>query len=112
LPRARRTAELLVEGLGLEVRPTVDRRLAPGAKWADLEAALAAHPNAGRVVFVGHDPDLTRAVELLTMANLVGLRKGGLACVEFPRGAAEPGAGKLGWLVDPDLYGSELDGRH
>jgi phosphohistidine phosphatase len=111
LPRALRSAELLIEGLGLNLHPTVDDRLKPGARWADLEDALGAHPKAERLALVGHDPDLSRAVELLTMGNLVGLRKGGLACVEF-KGTAEAGVGELAWLVDPDLYGPEPDDGH
>jgi phosphohistidine phosphatase len=103
LPRALRTAELLVEGLSLDVPTTVDERLEPGAQWGDLADALAAHPKAQRVMFVGHDPDLSRAVEFLTGAGSVRLRKGGLACVGF-RGVPEPREGELAWLIDPDLY--------
>jgi phosphohistidine phosphatase SixA len=53
---------------------------------------------------VGHEPDLSQTVALLTGASSVRMRKGGIACVEF-RGAAEPGAGELACLIDPDLYG-------
>ncbi|HEY7451523.1 MAG TPA: histidine phosphatase family protein [Candidatus Limnocylindria bacterium] len=102
LPRALQTAEWLVRGLDLEPPEVVDR-LRPGADWADMAQALAAHRDARRVLFVGHEPDLSSAVELLTGARAVRMRKGGLACVEFP-GIPEPGAGELAWLVDPDLY--------
>jgi phosphohistidine phosphatase len=102
LPRALQTAEWLVRGLDLEPPEVVDR-LRPGADWADMAKALAAHRDARRVLFVGHEPDLSSAVELLTGARAVRMRKGGLACVEFP-GIPEPGAGELAWLVDPDLY--------
>lgn len=103
LPRALRTAELLVEGLGLAEQPIVEARLAPGASWSDLAQAMAVHAEARRVMFVGHEPDLSRAVALLTGASSVRLRKGGVACVEFP-GVPEPGSGELAWLLDPDLY--------
>ena len=52
---------------------------------------------------MGPEPDLSRAVALLTGASSIRLRKGGVACVEFP-GVPEPGAGELAWLLDPDLY--------
>lgn len=97
------TAELLVDGVGLADRPIVDARLAPGAGWSDLAQAMASYPDARRVMFVGHEPDLSRAVALLTGASSIRLRKGGVACVEFP-GVPEPGAGELAWLLDPDLY--------
>lgn len=106
LPRAVQTAELLVAGLGLSDAPAADERLLPGAEWADLAQALAKHPDARRVMFVGHEPDLSSAVTLLTGGE-IRMRKGAIACVEFP-GVPEPGGGELAWLLDPDLYG--IDG--
>jgi phosphohistidine phosphatase len=103
LPRAVETARILTDGLGLPDGPVPDDRLAPGARWDDLAAAAADHPGAGRIMFVGHDPDLSKAVALLTAAASIRLRKGGMACIEFP-GAPEPGTGELAWLLDPDLY--------
>jgi phosphohistidine phosphatase len=103
LRRALQTAELLVAGLGLSDPPVVDDRLRPGADWADLARAMTAHPGARRVMFVGHEPDLSSAVCLLTGAAAVRLRRGAIACLEFP-GVPEPGGGELAWLLDPDLY--------
>jgi len=103
LPRAMRTAELFLEGIGMPGPVASDDRLRPGASWGDLARAMAAHPDARRVMFVGHEPDLSSAISLLTGASAVRLRKGGLACVEFP-GVPEPGGGELAWLLDPDLY--------
>ncbi|HEX2142674.1 MAG TPA: histidine phosphatase family protein [Candidatus Limnocylindria bacterium] len=106
LPRALQTAQLLVDGLGLPRPPEADDRLAPGARWADFAQAMTAHPNARRVLFVGHEPDLSSAIGLLTGAASVRMRKGGLACVEFP-GTPEPSGGELAWLIDPDLYAED-----
>jgi phosphohistidine phosphatase SixA len=103
LTRARQTAELFVAGIGLSDSPIVDERLSPGAGWGDLARAMAAHPDARRVMFVGHEPDLSSAVCLLTSAASIRLRPGGVACVEFP-GIPEPGSGELAWLLDPDAY--------
>jgi phosphohistidine phosphatase len=105
LPRALETAELLVAGLELSDPPVVDDRLRPGAEWADLAQVIASHAEARRVMFVGHEPDLSSAVCLLTGASAVRLRKGAIACLEFP-GVPEPGSGELAWLLDPDLYGA------
>jgi phosphohistidine phosphatase SixA len=104
LARARHTAELFVAGMGLTDAPVIDDRLSPGAGWGDLARAMAAHRDARRVMFVGHEPDLSGVVSLLTGAASIRLRAGGIACVEFP-GVPEPGAGELVWLLDPDLYG-------
>jgi phosphohistidine phosphatase len=109
LPRAVRTAELLVDGLGLPVAPIADERLAPGAGWNDFARALSGHPADRRVLFVGHEPDLSAVIELLTGASSVRMRKAGLACVEF-YGVPEPGGGEIAWLLDPDLYATDGDG--
>lgn len=101
LARARRTAELFCEAMGGE--PVVDERLQPGASWGDLARAMAEHPDARRVMFVGHEPDLSSAVAYLSGAASVRLRKGGVACLEF-YGVPEPGSGEIAWLLDPDLY--------
>ena len=103
LVRAVETAELVSAALGGRRTPVIDHRLAPGAGWPELAQAMADHPSAHRVLFVGHQPDFGEVVELLTGASSVRLRPGGLACVEFP-GTPEPGTGELAWLLDPDLY--------
>ena len=107
LARARQTADLVTEAIGGEV--LLDDRLRPGASWGDLARAMAAHPDARRVLFVGHEPDLSSTVAHLTGAASVRMRKGGLACVEF-YGIPEPGGGELAWLLDPDLYTDDLEG--
>jgi len=101
LARARRTAELFCEAMGGE--PVIDERLKPGASWGDLARAMADQPDARRVLFVGHEPDLSGAVVHLSGAASVRLRKGGVACLEF-YGVPEPGGGEIAWLLDPDLY--------
>ena len=110
-PRARDTAALFATGVDLPSLPIEDERLRPGAEWGDLARAMAAHPDARRVMFVGHQPDLSRAACLLTGAQSIRLRTGGIVCVEFP-GIPEPDAGELAWLLDPDLYvGASGDGQ-
>ncbi|HEY8170557.1 MAG TPA: histidine phosphatase family protein [Candidatus Limnocylindria bacterium] len=106
LSRAIRTAELFCEAMG--GTPVVDDRLRPGAQWGDFARAMAAQAEARRVMFVGHEPDLSSAVMELTGAASVRMRKGGLACVEF-YGIPEPGGGEIAWLLDPDLYTDEGD---
>jgi phosphohistidine phosphatase len=111
LLRARRTAELLVEGLGSEAGITLDDRLRPGATWTGLSAALADHADVERALFVGHQPDLGRAIELLTGATRIAMQVGSLACLEF-EGQPAPATGRLNWLLDPHLYVAEHDHEH
>jgi phosphohistidine phosphatase len=103
LPRAVQTAQLLAEALDLSPAPIADDWLAPGADWGAMARTLAAHNVSRSALLVGHEPDLSGAVQLLTGAASVRMRKGGLACVEF-YGVPEPGTGELAWLLDPDLY--------
>ena len=107
LARAVQTAEIFCEAMGGE--PTIDDLLRPGASWGQLARALAQHPDARRVMFVGHEPDLSSAIVSLTGAASVRMRKGGLACLEF-YGTPEPGGGEIAWLLDPDLYTDEGEG--
>jgi len=107
LPRAVQTAELVCDAVG--GAPTIDDGLRPGASWGQLARAMAAHPDARRVMFVGHEPDLSAAIVELTGAASVRMRKGGLACLEF-YGVPEPGGGEIAWLIDPDLYTDDVEG--
>ena len=103
LVRAVETAEIARDALGLKKEPEPDDRLRPGATWEGLAQAMVDHREAARVMFVGHNPDFESAIELLSGAEAVRLRPGGVACLEFP-GVPEPGQGEIAWLLDPDLY--------
>ena len=108
LPRALQTAELFCEAVGGE--PVTDDGLRPGAEWGQLARAMASYPDARRVMFVGHEPDLSAAIVELTGAASVRMRKGGLACLEF-HGIPEAGSGEIAWLLDPDLYTDDDGGE-
>ncbi len=72
--RARETAEIAAEALGVEVE--VDERLRGGDfDPADLAAGR------GEVLLVGHEPDFSRAIALTT-GSRVKLRKGGMAAFD------------------------------
>jgi len=103
LVRAIQTAGLACDGLGSKKGPVADERLGPGADWDDLASAVAEHPTAKRVLFVGHQPDFGSMVELLAGVHAVRMRPGSMACIEFS-GSPTPGQGELAWLLDPDLY--------
>ena len=72
--RARRTAELACEALGVTVE--VDERLA-GGDFDPYELAAGR----GEVMLVGHEPDFSRAVAMAT-GSRVKMRKGGLAAFD------------------------------
>ena len=98
--RALRTAEIVAEALGCEVRE--DERLARDFDLVTVEAILfdAGEPLAP--VLVGHDPDFSDLVATLCAADTVPMRKGAFARIDAERPLAA-GGGTLRWLVAPDL---------
>jgi len=95
--RARQTAELALEGLEPTAREGAHAHepLAGGFDAAAaLEAAGALGPD-GRLLLVGHEPDLSTVVAQLTGAR-IDLKKGGLAVVRL-----EGGGGELTLLLRP-----------
>ncbi|MCJ7752309.1 MAG: phosphohistidine phosphatase SixA, partial [Armatimonadetes bacterium] len=63
LARARQTGEILGEVFGLP--PQADERLRCGAAFGAVQA-LAAERGLARILFVGHEPDLSTIVHQLT----------------------------------------------
>jgi phosphohistidine phosphatase len=104
LARARRTAELVADELGLRGRLVEDERLAHGFDARRLEQVLAAHGPAESVMVVGHEPDFSAAVAELIGGGDIVLKKGGLARVDVTVPVA--GGGELVWLLTPPLLGS------
>jgi phosphohistidine phosphatase len=72
--RSRRTAELACEVLGVPVEE--DERLA-GGDFDPLELAAGR----GEVMLVGHEPDFSSAVALVT-GSRVKMKKGGIAAID------------------------------
>lgn len=99
--RALETARPLARRLGLDV--IADDRLAGGGLEAeDVETILADRGDPARLVLVGHDPDFSALVALLTGSDTIPMRKGALARLDSGR-PVEPGQSVLRWLVPPDL---------
>jgi phosphohistidine phosphatase len=98
--RARQTAELVGERLGLPV--VIDERLAGGLDIAGVEAILRDHANPDRPILVGHDPDFSDLVTSLTGAAAIPMRKGAFARIDIGR-PIEPGSGILAFLIPPEL---------
>ena len=72
--RSRDTAELACEALGVEVE--LDDRLA-GGDFDPLELAAGR----GEVMLVGHEPDFSGAIALVT-GSRVKMKKGGIAALD------------------------------
>ena len=63
---------------------------------------LAAHPDARRVVLVGHDPDFSSIASTLTGAA-IELRKGAIARIDLADAAPPRASGALRWLIPPGV---------
>jgi phosphohistidine phosphatase len=85
LPRARQTADIVAEKLGLETRLEELPELAPGTAVQELVSSVAVFPNVENLLLVGHEPLLSETASyLLTRekALRLELKKGGVCCVE------------------------------
>jgi phosphohistidine phosphatase len=100
LARASQTAALVAARLNAKVQ--IDDRLGGPLSLAIVEAILGAAGNPVRPMLVGHDPDLSELVALLTGAWAVPMRKGSLARIDLSR-PIQPGTGILRFLLPPAL---------
>jgi phosphohistidine phosphatase len=98
LARARKTAEIVGRRLGVEVAP--DERLAGPLGLAVLDQVLADAGRPTQPILVGHDPDFSELLTILSGAEL-SMRKGAFARLEI-RGAVATGRATLRWLIPPD----------
>ena len=101
LTRARQTAEILGEILGVSAEVT--ERLCPGRRLGDVQRLLADR-HGGRFLLVGHEPDFGRIASQLIGGGRIRMATSGIACVQTDR--VEPGAGRLIWLVTPEVLPS------
>ena len=87
--RAQQTAQLVAEGWGAE-QASLDtfEPLAGGFDAVQALDALASIPADGRLLLVGHEPDLSGVVAELTGAR-VDLKKGGAAVVRLEGAVGE-----------------------
>jgi phosphohistidine phosphatase len=94
LPRAAQTADIAAEHL--KVRAREEKLLAPGFAIADLKRLRKKYPQQV-LMLVGHEPDFTSVIGVLTGANLK-LSKAGVALVDL-----NGTKGRLLWLFPPKI---------
>lgn len=103
LVRARQTADIVAQSLGLETAPRTVRLLAPGGDPRQLIQRLAQRSDRSGVVLVGHEPDLGELAAFLISGShqaSIEFRKGGAACIEVDD-FHSPIRGRLHWLLTP-----------
>jgi len=110
LSRARQTAAIVADELGLADRMTVHEALSPGCRLVGLAALFRANLAAGSILLVGHQPDLGRiASDLIGQRETLHLDRGSLACLEVACWPPEPPATLERFLGPDSLAG--LSGR-
>lgn len=97
LPRAAETAEAVSAALAVEFQTT--SLLAPGFDLNALRQLVNEHMDRD-LLFVGHEPDLSGVIALLTGGN-VRMTKASLARVDLAAG--ETLTGQLVWLTPPKI---------
>ena len=101
-PKVRAAQTARIVGRAVEVKPDEEDRLAAGFDVGDIGGMLAAHPDARRVVLVGHDPDFSSVASSLTGAA-IELRKGAIARIDLQDSSPAAGQGALRWLIPPGV---------
>jgi phosphohistidine phosphatase len=99
LARARRTAEIVAEELGMSGRLVEDSRLAHGFDARRLAEIVVRHADAASLMLVGHEPGFSATVAELTGGGRVDFKKGGLARVDVKGSQLDDGI--LAWLLTP-----------
>jgi phosphohistidine phosphatase len=104
LKRAVQTADLVVQGLGLDDPPVVLPALAPGADAARVATGLAVDRRARGVALVGHEPGIGQLAAWCMGARApLPFKKGGVCCfapLEWPPAA---GRATLVWFATPRM---------
>ena len=99
--RASQTADLVAKEVGAKV--VVDERLAGPLDPDVVDAVVRAAGDAKRPCLVGHDPDFSALLGELVGLDVIPMRKGTIARVDFTGEAVAAGRGTLRYLLPPEL---------
>lgn len=101
LVRAKQTASIIGDGLGVTGRVVEDTRLGGGFSPGDLAAILQEHADADALMLVGHEPTMSATLGRVIGGARVDFKKGAIACVEVTDPKLP--SGMLLWMVPPKL---------
>lgn len=99
LVRAFQTADIVARRMKLGDELVQDERVGPGFSYQDLQLILSDHPEANRILLVGHEPDLSQTVSALIGGGTLLFKKGGIARVDLT--SSDPLHGELVWFIAP-----------
>jgi phosphohistidine phosphatase len=108
LVRARETAEIVAATSRGEVPVEFCNALKPGGAFEEILSFLSKSRRYGRILLVGHEPDLSGlAARLIGASPVVNLtfKKGGCCLIHFDK-RPEQSAGQLVWWLTPRVLRS------
>ncbi len=101
LVRAKQTAAIVAQRLGMRAKLVEDPRLAGGFNFERFGAVLAEHRNASSLMLVGHEPAMSAVVGRAIGNASVELKKASLAAIDVPDPASP--SGTLLFLIPPKV---------
>jgi phosphohistidine phosphatase len=105
LPRAKHTAEILLQSLGKQMPLHLIDALAPSGSHSDVYKEIRRHQKAGSIMLVGHQPSLGEIAGEIAWGSpehYVELKKGGACAIDIEAMTPTP-RGSLLWLVTPSI---------
>jgi phosphohistidine phosphatase len=105
LPRARRTAEIILEEMGGRIQLKLTSTLAPSGSRSELYRELRTDRKLSALMIVGHQPGLGEIAGEIAWGSAehyLELKKGGVCALEVGRLDPTP-AGALLWLLTPAI---------
>ena len=113
LPRARKTAEIVADVMGIRERLEISSVLQTGSDAAAIQRWLRERSE-DRLMVVGHNPTLSDLVSLLVLGSteplICDLKKGGIAALTRPPGSMS--TYEIAWIAPPRLFRSVRDTEH
>lgn len=100
LVRARQTADILAEALGVEVEERAE--VGPGFNPQAVGGLVHDARQDDAIMFVGHEPDFSTTISALIGGGWVDMKKGGLARIDIDN--VQPLRGMLVWLIAPKIF--------
>jgi phosphohistidine phosphatase len=112
LPRARATAEIIADALGIRELLETSNMLQAGSSAATVERWLRERSE-DRLMIVGHNPTLSDLLSLLVLGStqppICDMKKGGIAALGQTGGAKD--LYDLHWIAPPRLIRGLMDGN-
>lgn len=101
LVRAKQTAQIVAERVGLRDKLVEDARLGGGFSFERFVSILGAHAEAKALLLVGHEPTLSETISRAIGGATIEVKKAALAGVELSDPSAPTGS--LFYLIPPKV---------